>query len=266
MDLDDELRRIFADDRLDVAVRPDAQERIVAGARRARLRRRMAVTGATGGVAVAALVAGAVLFTDPGPPDAMPPAERTTSRPAPTTSGSAMPSATPQSPPPSATGSNGKPRPGNDPATTAGTKTKPPTVRGMQIGPTGFGVMYLGMSFDEAKAVSATEGEPPPPENSCTQYPLLLDGEPAGNLYFSSAGVEAISPTPDLHTAEGVSQGWTVAQVNAVYPDVTEELVADYGRVLVPAPGNSGANYRLQFADGVLTGIILQSVNQPCYE
>jgi hypothetical protein len=268
MDLDDELRRIFTDDRLDVAVQPGAEERIVAGARRVRVRRRLAVTGATGGVAVAALVAGTVLFTDPSPPDAMPPAERTQislSTSAPSGSSSAA-SATSQNPLPPSSGGTGRPGPDDDPATTAETRVQPPAVTGAQIGPTGFGVVYLGMSFDEAVAANATEGAPPTADGGCGQYPLLLDGEPAGYLHFTVNGLEAIGPTVDRHTADGVSLGWTVAQAKTVYPSIDEGEVAEYGRQLVSVPGNSGAVYRLQFADDAVTMISLQTVNQPCYE
>lgn len=260
MDLDDELRRVLSDDRLDIAVQPDAAERIVAGARRLRVRRRLAVTGSVGGLAVVAVVAGAVLFTDPRQPDALPPADQTsTVRPSSQTSGSSSaPSGTSQvTASPSAGG--GTSRPDDDPATTAGTRTAPPATTGTRIGPDGFGVLRLGMSFDEAKAAGGTEGEPPQPNGGCVGgYPLLLDGEPAGEVAFGTAGIMLLAPTVDLHTAEGASTGWPAKQVQTVYPTITDEEVAA-GAAGVAVPGNPDAIYRLGFTDGVLTEINLQS-------
>jgi len=73
VDLDDELRRLFQDQRLDIPVKPGADHAVVTGARRVR-RRRMALASAGSAVAVAALVAGGVALAGLGGPSSMPPA------------------------------------------------------------------------------------------------------------------------------------------------------------------------------------------------
>ncbi|MET1076288.1 MAG: hypothetical protein ABWY11_26835, partial [Umezawaea sp.] len=59
MDLDDELRRLFRDERLDIQVKPGADQAVVTGARKVR-RKRMMLASAGGTFAVAALVAGGI--------------------------------------------------------------------------------------------------------------------------------------------------------------------------------------------------------------
>ncbi|MEO6081494.1 MAG: hypothetical protein ABIQ18_00100 [Umezawaea sp.] len=73
MDLDDELRRLFQDQRLDIPVRPGADEALVTGARRVR-RRRIALASAGSTFAVAALVAGGIALSGLGGASSMPPA------------------------------------------------------------------------------------------------------------------------------------------------------------------------------------------------
>ncbi|MGH3863358.1 hypothetical protein [Actinokineospora sp.] len=71
MNLDDELQRLFADERLDVPVRPGATEAVVAGARR--VRRRRVATAAVGGAAALSLLAGtAIVLAKPGPTQSAP--------------------------------------------------------------------------------------------------------------------------------------------------------------------------------------------------
>jgi hypothetical protein len=76
MDLEDELKRLFADERLTVQVPADAEKTVVAGAKRIR-RRRTALVSAAGVVAAAAVVTGTLMLThgpdtaptiDGGPP------------------------------------------------------------------------------------------------------------------------------------------------------------------------------------------------------
>jgi hypothetical protein len=66
MDLEDELTRLFQDERLDVRVAADAEQTVVAGARRVR-RRRIALVSAAGVLSVSALAAGAVFLVRPTP-------------------------------------------------------------------------------------------------------------------------------------------------------------------------------------------------------
>jgi hypothetical protein len=73
VDLDDELRRLFHDQRLDIPVRPGADVAVVTGARRVR-RRRIALASAGSTFAVAALVAGGIALSGLGGASSMPPA------------------------------------------------------------------------------------------------------------------------------------------------------------------------------------------------
>src|SRR5690348_3337808 len=136
-DLDDELRELLGSDRLDVPVRADAEEIIVAGARRLRRRRIVAATASGALGVVAAIVAGFVLAG--GTPDAMPPATSTTiPRPtAPPIEFTSLPGeSTAQAPPLGTTTTTSSP-------TKPTTKTKtsnpgPPDLNYEVIGPTGF--------------------------------------------------------------------------------------------------------------------------------
>ncbi|HWO64846.1 MAG TPA: hypothetical protein VNO31_32890, partial [Umezawaea sp.] len=78
VDLDDELRRLFQDQRLDIPVKPGADHAVVTGARRVR-RRRVALASAGSAFAVAALVAGGVALAGLGGTASMPPAGSTPS-------------------------------------------------------------------------------------------------------------------------------------------------------------------------------------------
>ncbi len=73
VDLDDELRRLFRDQRLDIPVRPGADDAVVTGARRVR-RKRIALASAGSTFAVAALVAGGIALSGLGGASSMPPA------------------------------------------------------------------------------------------------------------------------------------------------------------------------------------------------
>ncbi|WP_243790783.1 hypothetical protein [Saccharopolyspora gloriosae] len=82
-DLDDELHRMFADDRLEVPVRTGAEWSLVAGARRRR-KRQTTVAAVGGALAMTVLVGGgAVLIARPAPEEvrpAVPPAVSTSVR------------------------------------------------------------------------------------------------------------------------------------------------------------------------------------------
>jgi len=275
MALDDELRRMFAeadDDRLDVSVRPDAEQLIVAGARRVR-RRRIAAAGAGGAAAVVAVILGGIALAG-GSPDAMPPAiiDSTTVAPPTTSSSGASLTSAPSAPNTSAQSHNSNTQTNHQPNVDTGEPEltdrvdAPPVLNFEVLGPTGIRSLVLGQTFDSAETTAMlgdkTVG------GACDQYQLLLDSTPSGSVYISPAGggkVEAISSSV-AQTPEGVGPGWTVKQVSAVYPSVTEADVANYGKGYTAAPGNPNARYSLTFNnDGVLTGYGLESDSQPCF-
>jgi hypothetical protein len=282
MALDDELRRMFADaddERLDVPVRPDAEQLIVAGARRVR-RRRIATVTASGAAAAVALVFAGIALAG-GSPDAMPPAiiDSTTVTPPPpsgassTTSTSAT-SAQNTSVPNTDTGTN---EPAHPPDETQQTidREAPPKLDFEVLGPTGIRSLQLNQSLDSAQTTAMIgdrdeSGGIASGGLGCDLYPLLLDGTPVGLVHISASDganqVEAIQSAA-LKTPEGVGRGWQVKQVVSVYPDVDEDFVRQNGRGYAAVPGNPGARYRIGFdMNNYVTDITLQNQSQPCYE
>lgn len=263
MDLDDELRQLFTSDRLDVPVRADADQVILAGARRIR-RRRIATATATGVFAVVVAVIGGIALAG-GNPDAMPPA--TTKPPTPPAATSAevtsLPGASSAAAPPLAAGTTTTttkaPPP---PPATRTTDPRPPVLNYAVLGPTGFRALELGQTLEEAQATGllgdvVEDGGP----EGCSVYALTT--RPSGQVYVSGT-VQAIVADP-VQTPEGVGRGWTIAQVKKVYPELDEEFAAAEGQFLVSVPGNSSAHYRLAFAGGLVTGVSLQSADRSCY-
>jgi hypothetical protein len=278
VNLDDDLRRMLADldadERLDVPVRPGAAELIVAGARRVRRKRIAAVTAASALTAAAVVVGGFVLAA--GGPEALPPATSdlqvapessvpssgSSSRA--TTSPSGRTTASGIRPGGEAPGPGGGGDGGADGGDQQPTVDPPPPPSGEQIGPASFQALRLGMTYDEAVATGMVGAGDPVPATGCATYPLLVGGESAGGVQISAAsGVEVLYPVVALHTPEGPSNGWSLAQVKAVYPEIDEAAVADSGLAFPAVPGNPGAVYRLEFLDE-LVGIALQSSAQPC--
>jgi hypothetical protein len=275
VNLDDDLRRMLADldadERLDVPVRPGAAEVIVAGARRVRRKRIAAVTAASALTAAAVVVGGFVLVA--GGPEALPPATSDLQ----IAPESSVPSAGSTSRVPSSvsgrTTASGTRPGGQGPGGGGGgggggdqqpTVDPPPPPSGTQIGPASFLALRLGMTYDEAAATGMVGAGDPVPATGCATYPLLVDGESAGGVQISAAsGVEVLYPVVPLHTPEGASNGWSLAQAKAVYPEIDEAAVADSGLAFPAVPGNPGAVYRLEFLDE-LVGIGLQSSAQPC--
>lgn len=261
MDLDDELKELFSSDRLDVAVRADAEDIIVAGARRVR-RRRIAAATASGVLGVViAVVAGFIVAG--GNPDAMPPATSTTTpRPAATSpSITSLPSQTSAAAPPLGTSTTDAPPPKPPPHTKPSTP-RPPDLNYEVVGPTGLRSLTLGQTLEEAQDTGLV-GNPTDTNSSCSVYELISDDRIAGVVYFTTT-VQAIFAYP-VQTPEGVGNGWTIEQAKAVYPDLDKDVVTETGYGEVPVPGNSSANYRLRFEDGKITQVYLELDGQTCY-
>lgn len=100
MSLDDELQRLFREERLTLPVPPDATQGVLAGARRVRRRRRASV--AAGGLCVAiAVIFGGVAVGEVAGTRSVPPAERPVPAPSTASRPPSLPP-TPFAPPPPA--------------------------------------------------------------------------------------------------------------------------------------------------------------------
>lgn len=245
--LDQELRSLFADDRLAVPVREDADAVIVAGARRLRRRRVMLQTTA-GVVAVLALVVGGAAIagvgdSQPGEPVAAPPPAVTTTTPeATTTTTKSLPASEPEQ---SRSGTKTKQQP--TPPRTRTSRPRPPATGTPEPMPTalvsfsGYGPLRLGMSTEEALATGQLT------ENGsggagCTSYLISGGGEV---LISGSGGLVWIAAPAEAQTPEGVQAGVTVGQVRETYPDVSTHFAGDR---LILSGGSSHYEFMISVA------------------
>jgi hypothetical protein len=213
MNIDDELRRLFADERWDLAVRPEAEQLIMAGARRVRRRRMVAITA--GALAAVVMLGSGIAFAAVGGQESLPPAMSTTAPPT-TSEAPAGTTAPPATKPPTkqTTTSTSTPPAAPPEITSAKPKPSPPASYDV-LHPRNYGPLVLGMSGDQALAtgllgaVEATEGD------SCTRY----TGTFGGNVLVSAKyGVVRVSVTAPVVTPRGIHLGSTVAEVRAAYP------------------------------------------------
>lgn len=271
MNLDDELRRLFADERLEVPARPGAEDVIVAGARRVRRRRITAVT-ASGALAVVAAVAAGVLLAG-GHPDAMPPANRYKNTPTSTTTTTTTTttrSSTTQTVPKGTLGGNAEAPPTQeepgDTGPTEPTVAPPPSLDHPVLGPTGYQALYLEQAQQEAEATGMVGAAAGQYGDSCTEHHLLVDGVEAGLVYFRDGVLVALMPFTS-QTPEGVGPGWTVEQAATAYPDLDVEFAVANRYAMVSVPGNPGATFRL-IIDGSVNEIVritMQTAARPCF-
>ncbi|WP_290051500.1 hypothetical protein [Amycolatopsis solani] len=266
-ELEQRLRAMFADERLDLPPPADAGTSIVAGAGRRRRRRRnlQAVTGVAAAVVVVS--AGltmvrihtedgtAVMSADGTDISVKPPENLTAGRspqpsaPGPTGTQSievSVPPGTPTSKPPRPSSSH--------------PSTSLPTVSsGPLLAADGFGRLKLGMSEAEvtAQAVTLTEAQA---GASCTVYKADGGGVPAAASVVISKAVGLVVVTPDVvaHTAEGVGAGATKEQVLAAYPTAKDESGG------VVAPASPAADYHFLLGAAGVAQTSLMSVNQDC--
>lgn len=264
MDLDDELRDLFAaDDRLDVPVRADAEALIVAGARRVRRRRIVAATASGVLGVVAVIVAGVVLAA--GSPGAMPPATNVpTTLPAASSARDTSPSTSTSAAAPPLTATSHTTTTTTTRSAAPPSKTSDPApgrdLTFQVLGPTGLKSLGLGQTLADAQATGML-GPKTSDTGACAVYELI-DDRVTGSVYVSTT-VQAVFADP-TQTAQGVGPGWTIAQAKAVYPDL-DEADASTGDALVPVPGNPAATYHLHFADGQVSQVSLQLTNQGCF-
>ncbi|GAB3500274.1 hypothetical protein [Amycolatopsis cihanbeyliensis] len=269
-ELDEELRRLFADERLGLRPRADAEQAILAGARRVR-RRRVLLTSGGGTLAVALLATGTLLLggesptrnaaapattdestslaiEEPAPPPA-PTVTSTAARTSEETTGGqrSRSSSPPAETPPAATG--------------ASPRFEGSTVAGTVLGPDGYGVFKLGMSTGEAEATGRLGESVRAEAEGCTLYGFTDEGRAASRLRISaSSGLVGLYPGGPVRTPEGIGEGSTLAEVRDTYP----ALSGDQGSY--SAPAGEGAVYRIGVDPDkrVVSRLALEAQPQPC--
>ncbi|EOD68188.1 hypothetical protein [Amycolatopsis vancoresmycina] len=264
-ELEQRLRTLFADERLDLPPPPDAGTVIVAGARRRRRRRHVVQAVAGVAAAVVAVSGGltmvrlhtedgtAVMSADGTESSVKPPENLTQGRPPePSTPG---PTSThdirgsqPAGSPPSKTPQSSDPSPSR----------LPPVVTGPRLDVDGFGTVKLGMSDQQIAAQGVTLSNPNPVA-TCTVYNATGGGVPAPAtiVVSKSAGLLVITPDQAVHTAEGIGNGATRQQVLAAYPGAKEQP----GAITAPA---ATAEFEFLLEDSVVTHTSLSVVNADC--
>ncbi|MGW4064734.1 hypothetical protein ACWEGE_41055 [Amycolatopsis sp. NPDC004747] len=266
-ELEQRLRALFADERLDLPPPPDAGTVIVTGARRRR-RRRHTVQAVAGVAAAVVAVAGgltvfrlhtedgtAAMSADGTTPGTKPPENLTQGRPpepstpAPTGTQSIQVSAPPGAP----TSPSRRPSASSSPSTLA------EVTRGPLLAADGFGKLKLGMTEAEVAAQTITLSNAQAGAG-CTVYKAQGSGlpAPASIVISKAAGLIAVTPDVAAHTAEGIGAGSTKDQILAAYPAAKAEAGS------VVAPAGAAAEYRFRLDETGVVQTSLTSATQDC--
>ncbi|MEU3272076.1 hypothetical protein ABZ639_14620 [Saccharomonospora sp. NPDC006951] len=269
--LDDDLRRLFADARLDVSPREGASEAVVAGARRIR-RRRAAMAGGGGALAVVALIAGGLTFGglhNTGDQQDLPIAAPNSTEQSPSAPGESPPgseSGEPQTPPPSQAQSQTD-EPPSDTDVPSAPETPPSSTApsgsvyatGPVFGPDGYEQLKLGMSYDDAVATGMLSGQGvPPPAGSCSTYQLAEGTSAIRDVSISGSDGVVGFRAGTAQTTNGIAAGATLDQLRASYPG----LVASGSGYTAAAGG--AAQYHFTVAGDTVTEVQLLAQGAAC--
>lgn len=254
MDLEDELRRLLRDDRLDIRTSADAEKNVVAGARRVRRNRVAAIT--TAGVLSAAVLAGGGFVLASGGPESVdvadePPALTITSMP----SQSIQPSSPTRLPAEQSTAPVG---PTTSPTSTrrSPSDTAQPSASVVaDLGPDRYDDLRLGMSAQQLTVTGKVPAQRPA-VGACEVYGI--EGMPdSSTLTVSKAkGLVAIELGSSVQTVAGAAIGMSQDQVKARH--------ADLSGTNAQVSGNPNATYRFTFERNVVTRIALIANDQDC--
>jgi hypothetical protein len=267
VNLDDELHRLFTDDRLDLPVRPGAERIITDGAQRRRDRR--AALSRTG-IAAALIALLAVPITQlrssqgtpvsPTDPGSDPAQAAATSAPAPTTA------------PPTTTTT---PRPPFTPDRSTATSrapsstSPPPPKKTTPIGPTGYRGLTLAMTTEQAEATGLiVPNAQPTSSRGCAGYDYK--GTPNQPSYYSVVispkyGVVRIGGRSDAITPEGITVGSPESEMKRVYPTKAGEHGA-VGEWVTAVPTNPDAQYWIIAKNKAVSEIRIELAIQDCYD
>ena len=270
-ELEQRLRALFADERLDLPPPPDAGTAIVTGARRRRRRRHTVQAVAGVAAAVVAVAGGLTMFqvhTEGGtaamsadgtaagvkPPENLTPGRPPEpSTPAPSTPGSTGTQSV-QDPAPPETPTSPRQPPSSPRLSTLAAVTSGPL-----LAADGFGKLKLGMSEADVTAQAVTLSDPQAGA-SCTVYKAQGSGVPvaASVVISKAAGLVVVTPDVATHTAEGIGAGSTKDQILAVYPAAKAEARD------VVAPAGAAAEYRFRLSETGVVQTSLTSATQDC--
>jgi hypothetical protein len=272
MNIDDELHRLFTDDRLDLPIRAGAEAAVVAGARRLR-RRRTVVTAAVGTATVVALFAVAASLprfggSESGPAAGPEIAAETTLSTVPSPPSISTGSGTAIVPTSEPAGPNGEPKPGrgttrrNPPAAGGSTASTPKVPPALVIGPIGYLGLRLGMNTETAEATGLLVAEQPPAQG-CQGYDYRT--QPTGPdqhavLISANYGIASIAGRPDATTPEGITAGSTDADLKRVYPAAVQVS----GQWYVNAGANPPAQYVFVLKNQAVADIHLELKTHDC--
>ncbi|MFS8100300.1 hypothetical protein LFM09_24530 [Lentzea alba] len=241
-DFDDELRRLFSDDRLDVQVTSDATDAVVRGADRRR-RRRNAVTAT---FALVALVGAGVGLSQLRPPsdDTAGPLLPTSSS---TASATPPPSASTYTstvtvtvdPPTAGTGTPNPPGGNTTPKSSSKSSTAKPPPPTPEAAPPVWSKLSLGMSYDDAMATGELGNAGAGTNENC-RYHGLKPGNGYVDVYISLiTGIVRINLPDSGKTSKGIGAGSTVADAKAAYPTATQ----NGSQLVVPVIGTPQWKY-----------------------
>jgi hypothetical protein len=255
-DLDEELRRLFADERLDLPVARNAGAAVVAGARRRR-RNRVALTAAGGVLAVVAVVSAGLTLGGIGRPSTVPAA-----------AGPVLTMTVPPATP-----------------TTAPATAPLPLADGVLfvLGPDGYDKLTLGLPLDKAIAAGLFYKAPASPVSAgCLRYTTVLTGTyvvrtPPGAsgaatsavpvrgklrvLVSLSEGVVELNGDPLTRTPEGIGVGSPEELLAQAYP----QLDVSRGTATVRVSGNPAAIYVFGLdGTGTVTSFSLRLAKSDC--
>lgn len=273
MNLDDELRALFADkSAFDVPVADDAARTVLAAARRAR-RRRRTVSGAAGAVTVAAVIGAGIAASSLGGPASLPPADPSLTVAGTTTTtptshvtvprGSGQSIATGQLDPAPHSVTVRRPP---DPTTTPPPAQPLPPADPMAFGPSGFDGLTLGMTAEQAEATGViTPNAAPVLASGCKGYNYTGMPRPAYEysvIISDKYGVVRIAALGNGVTPEGIFLGVTEEKVRSTYPAATGTPGAEWD---AGVPGNPQARYRFLVDSGKVWQMRLELAEQDCF-
>lgn len=257
-DLDDELRRLFSDDRLDVHVTPDAADAVLRGADRRRRRRSATTTTLALVVLLGTGVGLTQLRSSSDDPlgDLLPTSMPTSSSapPSPSISSNAQ-TTTVTAPPtaPNATGSNPGTGGTTGRSTPKLTTTTPPPAPPSEPGKVG--KLALGMSGADALATGALV-EPGTPAGSCTTYATTTVPDSDAAVISPANGIVRLTLPGYVKTQRGISAGSSVADVKTAYPSATQSGSA----LLVQMAGTPKLTYVFE-TDGAAVTVVRMRLN-----